>query len=248
MAGKAPMGTVRRGDHRTILLKMNDGGGGGEQAPRADLEAVKPGVDLPFRVCDFLAWKVSSLDGAPACDLYWPEDRRDRAVAACIAYLKRYGDRFTADPPRGERDFPGKKAHLAFPALDRPATREDVREGRAIFSLEGQGEVRPVTLADLPIKARWVTLKDFPTIREMGDGTVHREYEQDGWIWQAEEVRKGDRWERFYGFVGPHVIARAPAAEIELRPARLGQRLGARSPSGLDVQDQCRSIRATARL
>ena len=29
--------------------------------------------------------------------------------------------------PRGERDFPQKTAHLAFPILDRPATKEDVR-------------------------------------------------------------------------------------------------------------------------
>ena len=37
----------------------------------------------------------------------------------------------------------------------------------------------------------------------------------DGYVWQAEEVRKGDGWERFYGFVGHHIVARAPAAEVE---------------------------------
>ena len=42
----------------------------------------------------------------------------------------------------------------------------------------------------------------------------------DGWVWQAEEVRRGDRWERYYGFVGPHVIARIPADEIELPGGR----------------------------
>ncbi len=175
-------------------------------------------MDLPFRVCDYLAWRISTLGGAPECELYWPEDRRDRAVAACTAFLKRYGDRFTADPLPVERDFNDKSAHLAFPALGRPATLEDVRQTRAIFSLEGQGETRLMKVPALPIPARWVTLKDFPLNVQRGDGPVHREYEQDGWIWQAEEVRKGDRWERFFGFVGPHVIVRVPAAEIELDP------------------------------
>ena len=41
----------------------------------------------------------------PRCELYWPEDRRDRAVEACTAYLKRYGDRFKADPPSERNGF-----------------------------------------------------------------------------------------------------------------------------------------------
>ena len=64
-----------------------------------------------------------------------------------------------------------------------------------------------------------MTLKDTPVERTYYPGGVtRREYDTDGFVWQAEEVRKGDQWERFYGFVGHHVIARAPAAEIEFRP------------------------------
>ena len=44
---------------------------------------------------------------------------------------------------------------------------------------------------------------------------TRREYDTDGIVWQAEEVRKGDGWERFYGFVGQHTVARAAASEIE---------------------------------
>lgn len=215
LADKSEIGTVGRGDRGSFLYKLRDGGSVGFSSYKADLEAVEPGVELPFRVCDFISWQVSSLDGAPECELYWPEDRRDRAVAACAAFLERYGDRFTADAPAGERDFPEKKAHLAFPAPGRPATRADVRETRAIFSLEGQGDVRVADVPELPIRARWVTLEDVPLDRPKGDGTFRREYDQAGWIWQAEEVRRGDRWERSYGFVGRHVIARVPAAEIE---------------------------------
>jgi hypothetical protein len=106
-------------------------------------------------------------------------------------------------------NFFEKRAHLAFPVLDRPATKADVREGRAIFSLEGEGEIRRVQLPSMPVKAKWI-LPD-----EARGGVA-----VDGWVWQAEEVRKGGQWERYYGFVGPHVIARVPGGSIELAGGR----------------------------
>ncbi len=71
-----------------------------------------------------------------------------------------------------------------------------------------------------PQKAKWLTLTDTPVVRTYAaEGTTaavtRREYDTDGYVWQAEEVRKGDRWERFYGFVGHHVVGRVPASEIE---------------------------------
>ena len=38
---------------------------------------------------------------------------------------------------------------------------------------------------------------------------------QTGRVWQAEEIREGDRWRRYYGFVGRHALTRVPAEEIE---------------------------------
>ncbi len=99
MAIKTEMGTVGRGMYRTIQYKTGRGWGENFQANQDDLESLKPGVVLPFRVCDFIAWKVSSIEGSPRCELFWPEDRRDRAVEACAAFLKKYGDRFTGDAP-----------------------------------------------------------------------------------------------------------------------------------------------------
>jgi hypothetical protein len=238
MAVKSEMGTVRRGDRGTFQYKMSDGGSGGFGSNKADLDAFKPGVDIAFRVCDYLGWQVSFLEGAPECELYWPEDRRDRAVEASAAFVRRYGDRFTAEAPGGERDFPSNKGHVAFPILGRPATLDDVREARAIFSLEGQGEgeIRTAKVPELPIQARWITLKDFPVEYQNSDGTVRREYDQDGWIWQAEEIRKGDHWERSYGFVGRHVIARVPASEIELAIGRFTYNTWGTLSSGLDAR------------
>jgi hypothetical protein len=66
-----------------------------------------------------------------------------------------------------------------------------------------------------PIRARWTTLNAFTVVQQGLGGQTRREYLRDGWVWQAEEVKKGDRWERFYGFVGHATIARVPAAEIE---------------------------------
>jgi hypothetical protein len=67
----------------------------------------------------------------------------------------------------------------------------------------------------LPHKVLWATLKDSPYTLIDQNGP-HRAYRTDGHVWQAEEVRKGDGWERWYGFVGQHTVGRAPASEIEL--------------------------------
>jgi hypothetical protein len=121
----------------------------------------------------------------------------------------------------GENDFLHPRPQLRFLALERPATADDVREGRAIFSLAGTAEVRVAPMAaGFPIRARWLAHKAFPIDRQFGDGTKRRDYLQDGWVWQAEEVRRDDRWERSYGFVGHATIARAPASEIEFPPER----------------------------
>ena len=193
-----------------VRYELKEGINGGVSASEADLEGVAQGVDQSIRACDYIAWKISAITGAPRCELYWTREKRDEAVKACVAFLKTYGDRFTAEAPPGERVHPFEKtAHLAFPILDRPATKEDVRAGRAIFSLEGEGETRRVELPPLPIKAKWITPKEAP-----GDSA------EDGWVWQAEEVRKGGQWERYYGFVGRHVIARVPASSIDLAGSR----------------------------
>jgi hypothetical protein len=94
-----------------------------------------------------------------------------------------------------------------------------VRRGLAIFSLEGQGEARLVPLPAHPLAARWVTLKDYAFRQQTfssktNETTYPIVYEQDGLVWQAEEVREGGRWHRYYGFVGRR-LARVPAEDVE---------------------------------
>ena len=214
LADKSPLGTVRKIDNRYIERKIKN-----LQTTRdgpLDLDQVAVGVEHPFRSCDLVAKNLSAVRGCPQCELFWPEARRDEAVAACVAYLKEFGASFTTEAPRGVYDAPFPKAHLRLPILGKPATAQDVASARAIFSLEGQGETRVASMPGFPQPARWVTLKDTPVDRTYyPEGVTRREYDTDGFVWQAEEVRKGDGWERFYGFIGHHVIGRAPASEIE---------------------------------
>jgi hypothetical protein len=208
-------GTVSRTGRGAFQFKMGDGTSG-YATFKTDLDEVARGVDMAFRACDYIAWQVSFVEGSPEFELYWPEERRDRAIESCASFLKKYANRFTADTPDHETNAVPRKANLAFPPLRRPATGDDVRDARAVFSLEGQGEARLAKVPQFPIHAQWVTLKEFAFDRPRNDGTYVRDYGQDGWIWQAEELRTKAGWERYYGFVGQHKIARVPAAEIEL--------------------------------
>ena len=215
LADRSPYGTISRTQDRTVELRMNGGVTYMSGVPAAGREGMTAGTTVSFRTCDYIAWQLSELQGCPQFELFWPEPRRDEAIVACIAYLKRYGHLFVNDASPGWVSGPGNVTlSMKFPTLGRPATREDVAACRAIFSLEGEGETRTVKLPDYPQRARWVVLKDKPI--EVSSGNAKWvEYDADGFVWQAEEVRKGDRWERHYGFVGHHVMARVPAAEVE---------------------------------
>jgi hypothetical protein len=211
LADKSPLGTVEctGGQVLTLKIKGEERNGGARFSPKE----VARGVKYPFRRCDLVAKNLSSLEGCPQIELFWEEGRRDEAVAACVAYVKKFGASLTAD--LGGRP----EVRLKLPILGKPATPGDVESGRAIFSLEGQGETRLASMPGFPQPASWVTLKDSPVGGKSADGVEHLWYDTDGYVWQAEEVKKGDAWERYYGFVGHHVIGRAPAAEIEFRGA-----------------------------
>lgn len=233
LADKTLVGTATwQGDQ--IQYALSSGASGGFSTHRDSAPDERPGVKVPLRICDLVAWKLVELEGTPEVALTRDEAHRDESVASCVAYLRRYGRNLSPRPPPNEEDFPRKRAHLRFPTLDRPATADDVRETRAIFSLEGEGEVRLASLPKgFPILARWPALKDRPMDRPEAGDTIRREYFRAGYVWQAEEVRRGDQWERFYGFAGPGTIARVPASEVEFPQARYSS---PNMPGGLDAQ------------
>jgi hypothetical protein len=233
LADQSSAGTAKRlesGGFEYSLVSGTRGNAGMRGAEPDD----RVNVEVAFRACDYIAWQLSTLPAAPECQLYWTESRRDTAVAACRAYLLKYGRTLSTEGLPTKHDFPHMRAHLRFPARDHPATADDVRAARAIFSLAGDGEARVAAMpASFPIRARLLALRAVPIDRALGNDRPRPEHLQDGWVWQAEEVRRGDRWERFYGFVGHATIARAPASELEFPPDAFGwQSL----PDGLDAR------------
>jgi hypothetical protein len=80
-----------------------------------------------------------------------------------------------------------------------------------------------VKLPQFPMQARWTANRDIPQEVEFFDEQAKKRkkeirYEQDGQIFQAEEVLENGQWKRYYGFAGIHQLARVPAAEIEFPP------------------------------
>jgi hypothetical protein len=71
----------------------------------------------------------------------------------------------------------------------------------------------------LPRNARWTTLKDYPFLQDTWDASRALKktvgYQQEGIVWQAEEMEIGGRWQRYYGFVGRFGLAKVPAEETQ---------------------------------
>ena len=231
LADKSAVGTVRANARGAPAIQYD----GVSQrfyfgSPPADTPA---GYVGPFRACDYAAFTIGHLNtsAAPLCQLYWPEAKRDAAVAACVEFVERYGPRLDAN------------GQATFPLRTRPATAEEVRRGGAIFSLDGVGPARVVPLPDLPRAARWTTLKEVATVSRQRDATGKSlpvsGYHQDGKVWQAEEVLQDGKWRRYYGFAGGHRVARVPAEEIEFPGYSFDIRgeFGLRTRRTLDVKE-----------
>ena len=191
---------------------------------------VKPGPRaMPLRMADLVCEDLQELEGIPRFLKQWPVSKRDQAIGACMAYLKQFGERFHANAasrairaaePGGPRH---ERAVLAFDPLDHPATAEEVVGGPGHLlarPCRGRSPPRPVAGAParrpvdeaggLPRRSPRITMYD-----EEGQEIPATEALQEGRVWQAEEVRVGDGWRRYFGFVGRHALTRVAAEEIE---------------------------------
>ena len=173
------------------------------------------------RVCDVVAYQLSQLEGVPYFHPFTSESDRNEGIKRIQVFLRKYGEAFrydsNLDGRRLGRGAPA--ARLSFSVLNRPALQTDVDAGRAIFALPPNGSVRPVPLVQYPLAARWTTLQDHVVkrqafSREKGSHTLEH-FASEGQVWQAEETVRDGKTNRFYGFVGPFTMARAPAEEIE---------------------------------
>lgn len=179
-----------------------------------------------LRTCDRTALVLQTLNGVPFFDPLDSVENRDTACAAIATYLRRYGPtlgRLNQDPSilfnagdLSHSDYLGP----IFPQRSQPATEEDVRNNRAIFSLSGSGQtirVVPELSAQIPLEADWNNDPAGQVIQANGK-TLHI---SRGYVWQIEEVFDGKQWQRYYGFVGPHGIARAPSNEVTFLDSRV---------------------------
>ncbi|MBI5831755.1 MAG: hypothetical protein HZB16_05495 [Armatimonadetes bacterium] len=152
------------------------------------------------RICDQLAHLLSSTWGLPPCDLDWPLDRRDQAVAACASVVRRYGPRFRGVEVPNAYLTRAWRAVLDLPRLERPAEQADVDAGRAVFALGHQRATRVVALPAQPTGVVWV----------QPDGAAG-----PGQAQQAEERLERGGWRRYIGYVGELGMAMVPAEQIE---------------------------------
>ncbi|HWB58455.1 MAG TPA: hypothetical protein VG733_03145, partial [Chthoniobacteraceae bacterium] len=195
------IGEAKRWPNGNIGTRMFD------QDPQRNPPLNPPGIEI--RVCDYYASQIAGAEVFQAFELDWPMEKRDAAIAADKALLKQYGDAFGfhASPALGR--IAGSRAPFDseqpwFEKLDHPATAQDVAQGRAIFSLGGNA--RPWPMPAYPLYANRSASKQDPANATQP--------QNDGFVWQAEEVMENGKWERYYGFTGRHQIEKVPASEI----------------------------------
>jgi len=213
LTDKSSAGSIALGDNSYI--NVNGDGGWGTSGGSCFLDSSAPaaGTIMPFRACDLYAFEISQLEGAPKYQLYWPLEKRDGTIPILAQFLQRYGNLYQYQPRDSDEHDIFNKARIHFPKLDHPATQDDVDQNRAIFSLSG--ESRLWHMPTFPMKASWTTLKDDPEQGVQFDGKKVVVYNTEGRVFQAEETLVNGKWERFFGFVGLHRIAKVPASEIE---------------------------------
>ena len=190
--------------------------------PTGRLEADDPmrpknGETRHFRTCDMIARSLSSIHGFPRVEVYWPEVKRDDSVRRVAELLRQYGDRLVYSPEQQQFQEPPAPM-MTFPRLNRVATADDVAKGLAIFSLDGEHRIRKIPA--WPLKARLTTLRTIPNYTNEFDSQTGKIKQTKAWateglIWQAEEERINGKWQRWFGFVGPGFIGKAPAEEFE---------------------------------
>jgi hypothetical protein len=187
LGDKSPAGTyeVRDGGFNCVFTATHASFGGGP-APN---DVPKPGTEVAFRLCDNYAWDLAQIPNFPTCQLYWPEIKRDAAVAACKAMLNQYGNALRGQPsdPYDDQNFAAQPsaATLRIVPLDHPATPDEVKAGRALFS--SSGTVRVWKMSSYPL----------------------------GPAWQAEEILVNGKWERYFGIFRDGVPTKIPAREME---------------------------------
>jgi len=252
---------------KTYQIEMaNNGGSMSDSIPAGDSQVSAAGTASPVRLCDYYATQLGKVEGMPDFQPYWSQTERDAAIAAQIVQLRKYGERYAydaalrsyvgpygADPwssdPYYNGSFRELHGRMSFPRRTRPATAFEVNTGAAIFALPANAQARVASMPALPLAANWTTLKAYPRVTQSWDPKTrkseeHLSYDQQVTVWQAEEVLVNGKWQRFYGVLGKHGLARVAAEEINFTTGAPWQ--WGNLTNGLDCQLRLPEIRPYA--
>jgi hypothetical protein len=218
------------GDQNRHRFTWLDGSAQGATAPRNSTQRRET-----LRFCDRAALALQRVAGVPRFDPVAPLAQRDKQCAAIATYLTRYGSSLgrmawqdsSLGSPLYSYDSGSDFDYLGplFTQNNRPATEDDVRENRAIFTLH-DSKARVVSASDLPaplpIEAQWSgdPNPDPNTTTQIGGENVPL---SRGYIWQAEERFEKGKWTRYYGYVGPHSLVKVPASELQIVDYRVAR-------------------------
>jgi len=122
-------------------------------------------------------------------------------------------------------------SELKWVELTAPATAEDVKAGKAIFTFEGLGERRVWKLSKTPRSARWFASKRHPI--KYSDGSTG--YSVHGSVLQAEELLVDGRWKLYFGFLSKYGAAVVPAEEMDLPFSMCEGAMRFELPGGVDI-------------
>ena len=144
-----------------------------------------------LRICDYVAEQVGQLTGTRALFFYQDDSSKDSIISEQINFLQVYGHHYKCDD----------KGWFLFdiPELQRPATRQDVSAGAAVFAFSEFDSVRRVPLDRIPV--REVSRYHQQNLQETVQGGVYP-VQDGGMIVQVEEVLENSEWVRYYGVVG----------------------------------------------
>ena len=106
----------RRTEDRAAIMSL----------PEADLEATcSREWTIPFRVCDYIAWQVSAIEGAPGASCTGRRTAATGPSRHARPILKTYGDRFTAEAPVANATIPAPRRGRTW--RSRPRSPRDAR-------------------------------------------------------------------------------------------------------------------------
>jgi hypothetical protein len=89
----SPAGTAQVESNGSVIIDLSGGPTISRSGRHNDSAVPARSTTVRIRMCDYYAWELATLEGAPAFDLSWPESRRDNALISIADFLRRKGPR-----------------------------------------------------------------------------------------------------------------------------------------------------------